>query len=325
MILEQLAGVTREGAILLGRNVAADAHASRQIRAVTHAHADHLLGLERSIRESMFIVATPYTMELMEILGYKIPAEKSLPLGYGKTVEILGERLKLLLARHIVGSAQVLVEGPSYSVGYTSDFKMPGTAPLRDLDVLIVDATYGSPRLQRSWADWQAMAELVRIVESSIQKGPVEIYAYHGKIQEIMAELRIRGIKEPFVTDLRGLKMARVAEKFYGVSLEPISTNGEYPAIYFRHANEFDESRGLGTKILATGWELRAPVVQVREGVYRVGFSDHATFKEIIEYVAEARPKRVIVDASRGTDARFTAKYIERVLGIPAEAQPPEV
>lgn len=322
MIAEQLAGVTREGAILLGKNVMADAHADRQIRVVTHVHADHIRGLERSIRESILIVATTYTMELLEILGYKIPQEKMLSLSYDRPVDLLGERLTLMRARHIVGSAQVLVEGSGYRVGYTSDFKMPGTSPMRDLDVLVIDATYGSPRVQRKWSEWEAMAELVKIVETSIQKGPVEIYAYHGKMQEIMAELRIRGIREPFVTDLKGLRMAKVAERFYQVNLEPISTSAEPFAIYFRHANEFDESKGSATKILATGWELRAPVVRVNDGVYRVGFSDHATFKEILEYVREAKPKSVIVDASRGTDAWYTALYIQKKLGVPAVAQP---
>ncbi|MEN2999604.1 MAG: MBL fold metallo-hydrolase [Acidilobaceae archaeon] len=319
-----IAAVSREGAVLLGRSFAADAHAPRPVRIVTHIHADHIVELERSFRESTLIVATDYTMELLEILERRVPEVKRVSMSYDKPLEILGERVTLLPARHIVGSAQVMVEGEDYRVGYTSDFKMPGTPPMKGLDVLVIDATYGSPRLQRRWSDFEAMAALVGLVEEGLKRGPVEIYAYHGKIQEIMAELRIRKVREPFVTDLKGYKMAKVAERFYEIDLEPLWTSSEEGSSFvsFLHAARFDERRGRGTKILATGWELRAPAVRVRDGVYRVGFSDHATFKDIMEYVKEAMPKRVIVDAYRGTDTKITAKYIERVLGIPAESQP---
>ncbi|MCS7107067.1 MAG: MBL fold metallo-hydrolase [Acidilobaceae archaeon] len=319
-----IAAVSREGAVLLGRNFAVDAHAPRPIRIVTHIHADHIVELERSYRESLLVVATEYTMELLEILGHYAPETKRVQMSYNKPIEMMGEIVTLLPARHIVGSAQVMVEGEEYRVGYTSDFKMPGTPPMERLDVLVIDATYGSPRLQRKWSDFEAMAALLSLVEEGLKYGPVEIYAYHGKIQEIMAELRIRKVREPFVTDLRGYKMAKVAERFYEVDLEPLLTRPEEGSSFvsFVHASRFDERRGKAMKILATGWELRAPVVRVKDGVYRVGFSDHATFKEIIEYVQEAMPKKVIVDAYRGTDTRITAKYIEKALNIPAESQP---
>ena len=77
-----------------------------------------------------------------------------------------------------------------------------------------------------------------------------------------------------------------------------------------------------GIHITLTGWELRAPVVQTGRNTFNVSFSDHATFKEIIEYVREARPRHVVIDGSRGTDTIFTAKYIEKILGIRAIVRP---
>jgi len=71
-----------------------------------------------------------------------------------------------------------------------------------------------------------------------------------------------------------------------------------------------------------TGLERRGVSVQVRENVYNVAFSDHASFWEIVEYVKDARPKEVIVDGSRGFDPAFTAKYLSKVLGIPARVEP---
>ncbi len=317
------AAVTRRGAILLGENFTVDGHSRRPVRVVTHIHSDHTIGLDKSVRESMLIAGTTYTIELLEILGYKVHETKTLPLEYWKQVEIMGEKLALIPSNHIVGSCQVMVEGPDYRVGYTGDFKMPDTPPMRDLDVLVVDATYGSPRLQRRWSDWDAMAALISLIEDLIRKGPVTIYAYHGKIQEIMAELRIRGVREPFIADQKTIKIARVAEKFYNVSLDPLKQPTEYdalkegPAIIFKHANN-KGNYNVGTHIVLTGWELRAPLVKISENLYNVGFSDHATFKEIIEYVREAKPKKVIVDPTRGKDTRITAKYIEKILEIPA-------
>ncbi len=320
MQIQAKAAVSRSGAILLGENFTVDGHYNRPIRVVTHIHSDHIVGLERSLRECMLIIGTDYTMELLDIMGYRIPDVKKLPLSYGKPVNIMGERITLIKSRHIVGSAQVEVEGKDYRVGYTGDFKMPGTPPMTGLDALVIDATYGSPHLQRRWTDWEVMAMLLALVEESLRKGPVVIYGYNGKIQEIMAELRIRGVKDVFVADSKTIMMARVAERFYNISLEPLTVGYEVeePAVIFRHTSEFNNRREPGTRILLTGWELRAPIVKVDENTYKVSFSDHATFKEVIDYVSEARPKRVIVDSTRGQHASITAKYIERILGIPS-------
>jgi Predicted exonuclease of the beta-lactamase fold involved in RNA processing len=316
------AAVSKGGAVLLGENFTVDGHYPRPVRVVTHIHSDHILGLERSVRECMLVTGTSYTMDLLEIMGYRVPESRKLPLDYGKPVEILGERVTLIRSRHIVGSAQVEVEGKGYRVGYTGDFKMPGTPPMTGLDVLVVDATYGSPHLQRRWTDWEVMAMLLSLVEESLKEGPVTIYGYNGKIQEIMAELRIRRVKEAFIADPKTIKMARVAERYYGLSLEPLIAGYEArePAVVFKHTSEFNNRREQGTRILLTGWELRAPVVKVGEKTYKVSFSDHATFKEVIEYVSEAKPKTVIVDPVRGSYASITAKYIERILGIPSSS-----
>ncbi|MDM7275089.1 MAG: MBL fold metallo-hydrolase [Thermoprotei archaeon] len=316
------AGVTRRGAILLGENFTVDGHSRRPVRVVTHIHSDHTIGLDKSVRESMLIAGTTYTIELLEILGYRVHEAKTLPLEYWKPVELVGEKLTLIPSNHIVGSCQVMVEGPDYRVGYTGDFKMPDTPPMTDLDVLVIDATYGSPRLQRRWSDWDAMAALISLIEDSIKKGPVTIYAYHGKIQEIMAELRVRGVKEPFIADRKTIKIARVAEKFYNVNLDPLKHFAEHdegePVIIFKHTNNNKEISSKGIHIVLTGWELRAPLVKITENLYNIGFSDHATFKEIIDYVKESKPKKVIVDSTRGKDTRITAKYIEKILGITA-------
>jgi putative mRNA 3-end processing factor len=94
-------------------------------------------------------------------------------------------------------------------------------------------------------------------------------------------------------------------------------------AIIFIHSSKRRYYSKLpGTHITLTGWEMRSTVVQTGPNHYNVSYSDHATFREIVQYLREARPKIVIVDGSRSSKASLTAKYIERMLGIPAISLP---
>ncbi|MEB3779027.1 MAG: MBL fold metallo-hydrolase [Desulfurococcales archaeon] len=322
-----LADVKSNGAVLLGMDVVADSYWPRIIRVVTHAHSDHLMGINRSIKESLFVVATEVTHRFLDVLGYRVPSEKRLSLDYNKSFSVESEVITLVPSRHIAGSAQVLVESREYRVGYTGDFKLPGTPPLEGLDILVIDATYGSPRLQRRWGEWDALAALINIIEDNIASGPVWLYGYNGKLQEIMVELRRRGVSYPFLADESTLKLARIAAEFYGTDIGEVDLyhgqEVDYSAIIFMHTTRRRYKRRLpGVHVVLTGWEMRAPAVRVDDNVYNVSFSDHASFKEVIEYVEEARPKMLIIDSYRGKDAWFTAKYVERILGIPAIPRP---
>jgi len=319
------ASVTEKGAILLGRNVVADGPAPRLVRVVTHAHSDHIAGLGFNVKRSLFILATPVTHRFLDILGVGVPPAKRLELPYNTPIDVDGETLTLYPARHIAGSAQVMVESGSASYGYTGDFKMPGTAPMEGLDVLVIDATYGSPQLERRWGEWDSISALIEIIERHRSQGPVWIYGYHGKLQEIIVELRRRGVEDDIFTDATTLALARVASEFYGEPLRGVHLMDGGPewGIVLLHTIKFKSYRRRpGVHVVLTGWELQAPARQVADRVYRVAFSDHASFGEIIEYVDSARPGFVVVDAYRSKTARLTAKYIERRLGIRAAAMP---
>ncbi|GAB6147660.1 MBL fold metallo-hydrolase [Stetteria hydrogenophila] len=318
-------GVTEKGAILLGRHFTVDGPAERLVRVVTHAHSDHMVGLGFSVRRSAFVAATPTTHRFLEVLGQGVPPGKRLELPYDKPVEFDGEVLVLKPARHIAGSAQVLVETRDGSYGYTGDFKMPGTPPMKGLDVLVVDATYGSPRLERRWGEWDAISALMEIIEREKRRGPVWIYGYNGKLQEIIVELRRRGLKDDIFTDAQTLALARIAAEFYGEPLGNVrllSHDAEWGIIMVHYSRFSEYRRRPGAHVLLTGWELSAPARKSGGNVYRVSFSDHASFSEIIEYIDEARPGRVVIDAVRSKTAHLTAKYVERRLGIPAQAMP---
>ena len=95
--------------------------------------------------------------------------------------------------------------------------------------------------------------------------------------------------------------------------------------IRFRHYNSWwsTSSNGLSAHILLTGWEFGEPYRWVGKNRLIVSFSDHADFKQLIDYVREARPRRVVVDAYRGgRTAHVFALYLRRKLNIPAVALP---
>lgn len=83
--------VTKSGAILLGDSVACDAHeASRPLRVVTHAHADHLYGLRPSLKGCEKVLMTKATRDLTQTLNESLklkgsPAVKTLE--YGKVLK----------------------------------------------------------------------------------------------------------------------------------------------------------------------------------------------------------------------------------------------
>jgi putative mRNA 3-end processing factor len=75
--------------------------------------------------------------------------------------------------------------------------------------------------------------------------------------------------------------------------------------------------------ILLTGWEFNSPYRRVGLRDWIVSFSDHADFDQLLEYVLDARPRVLVVDAFRGGEAaRIFASYVSREHGIKAHPQP---
>ncbi len=326
--------VTETGAILLGEFISVDGyHPRRKIRVVTHIHEDHIRGLGRSIRESDFIAATPLTLDLLDAMGHKIPPMKRLEMPYNIKVRIEDDILRLLRARHIPGAAEVLVElGNGLTVGYTGDFKLPGTDIMRELDVLVIDATYGLEEYTRPWQEEMEYL-LADIVREGLMQGPVHLYAYNGKVEEVMIILRRFDIDAPFIVSTRTYRLARIMCKhgycinniytYRSKAADEVSREGYY--IRFHHYSSWWRygRNGQGTHILLTGWELREPYRRLSPREWIVSFSDHADFRQLISYVEEARPKMLLVDAYRGGRAAyFFADYVSKRLGIKAVAMP---
>ncbi len=336
-VLGQRSYVSMRGAIILANNIVADGHINGlTARIVTHIHQDHIVDLRRSMREGLLIIGTPLTLDLLAAHGYSIPLNKRLEVSYNTPLRIEDFRVTLYRANHVPGAAEVLVEHPDGTrIAYTGDFKLPGTDILKDIDVLVIDATYGMPSWRRPW---QVEIEylLADIVNEALMTGPVRIFGYNGKIEEVMLLLRRMGVSAPFILPHRKKKAITVLERHgYRVGDYVLSSTSECIEvrrsgwyIEFEHYNRWRRRHSLSrdgrpVNILLTGWEFRSPYRRVGPRDWIVSFSDHADFNQLLEYVEEARPSFLVVDAYRGGEAAHVfASYVAKTMGLRAVAQP---
>lgn len=229
-----------------------------------------------------------------------------------------------------MGSAQVLVENAEGDrVAWTGDFKIDGT-PVLDCDTLVVESTYGSPSCKRSF-DVDVRELLVQMVEARLKKGPVYIFGYHGKLQEVMQILHKAHVTVPYVMPEKVYNISKVCER-HGMQLGclTLSTQKEgkqlldenLPCVAFYHMNSRNRVGLLDERICISGWEFRSPCRRIGEREYVLALSDHSDFDGLIEYVRQAKPKRVITDNHAGGHGEALAKEIKKRLKIPAVAMP---
>jgi putative mRNA 3-end processing factor len=326
--------VTQRGAVLLGDSVACDAFdETRPLRVVTHAHADHLIGLSRSLRSCEKVLMTKATRDLTRVMNGQLALDDGSVeiLDYGETIEYGEERVTFAKANHILGAAQVLVEDADDNrVAYTGDFKLDGTQPLLDCDVLVVEATYGSPSFRRSF-ELDVEELLVSMVEKRLRRGTVYVFGYHGKLQEVMQILHRADVSVPFVMPERVFHVSKVCEQ-HGMQLGCLALStekegkelldGNLPCVAFYHMNSRGSVGLDGSRICVSGWEFHSPCRQIGDKEHLVALSDHSDFNGLIEYVRRCKPKRVVTDNYRVSHGVTLAREISKRLGISAVAMP---
>ncbi len=326
-IASKLLSINRHGGIIAKQYVVVDGHEKTPLRIATHAHSDHLVSFSRSVNSGATIVGTPLTLDWVRAMGYKVPERQLMAVGYGRPIKIGDIEVVLERACHIPGSAQVIIEtNDGLKAVYTSDFKKPLVeTPVIEADILITDATYGNPSYVREFDDYIELI-LADLVRELLSKGPVYIYGYYGKIQEVMGILRREGIDAPFILPHRQYVLARIAER-HGLNLgtylhansseaEDVMRDGWY--IYLTHINSRRRANNLGNHIILSGWEFRRPYRRISKNVWLVAFSDHADFKGLIKYIIEAKPKELIVNNVRSTCGDLFIDYVRKKLSINA-------
>lgn len=252
-------------------------------------------------------------------------------LDYGETLRCEKEQMTFLRADHILGAAQVLVEDAEGArILYTGDFRIVGT-PVVCADVLVMEATYGSPACKR-YFERDVRSVLVSLVERGLKQGTVYVFGYHGKLQEVMQMLHEAGVKAPFVVPERVFHVSKVCER-HGMRIGRLmlSTEKEAKELLERNSScvafyHMGSRRKIGSgrfRVCVSGWEFNSAVREVAENDYRVALSDHSDFDGLIEYVRRCRPRLVITDNFRAGHAKVFAREIRKRFGISAFPLPP--
>jgi putative mRNA 3-end processing factor len=333
LILSIKATITPRGAVLLGKNVACDAFdESKPLRVVTHAHADHMIGLQQSLRNCEKVLMTKPTKDLIDVMMGPLFLMRGFveTLDYGKTIEYEEERITFFRADHILGAAQVLIEDlEGTRIVYTGDFRIDET-PILDADFLVIEATYGSPMCKRSF-EKDVREMLVSLVKKGLNFGPVYIFGYHGKLQEVMEILHEADVKAPFVVPERVFHVSKVCEQ-HGMHLgrlmlaeqreakELLERNA--PCIAFYHMGLRNKVGLDHFRVCVSGWEFNAPCREIAKNEYVIALSDHSDFDGLVEYVRSSKPKLAITDSFRVGHAETLAREIQKRFSISAIALP---
>jgi putative mRNA 3-end processing factor len=333
LILSAKATITSRGAVLLGKHVACDAFdESKPLRVVTHAHADHTVGLQKSLRTCEKVLMTKPTKDLVDVMMGPLFLMGGFvqTLDYARTLQYEEERITLFHSDHILGAAQVLVEDAEGTrIVYTGDFRFDET-PVLDADFLVMEATYGSPSCRRQFGK-DVKELLVSLVKKAVSLGPVYVFGYHGKLQEVMQILHQADVEAPFIVPERVFHVSRVCEQ-HGMRLGHLMLLGgreakellerNSPCIAFHHMGSRNTVGLDRFRVYVSGWEFNTPCRETAENEYIVALSDHSDFDGLMEYVRRSKPKVVITDNYRVGHAETLAKEIQKRISISATAIP---
>ncbi|WP_448582209.1 ligase-associated DNA damage response exonuclease [Thermaurantiacus sp.] len=272
---------------------------------VTHGHSDHA----RAGHGEAW--ATAETLAIMAARGQS-PAIAQ-PLGYGARADFAGVTVSLHPAGHILGSAQIRMEGPDGTViVVTGDYKRspdPTCAPFEPVpcDILVTEATFALPVFRHP----PPATEVARLLETAARNPDrallVGAYAL-GKAQRLAALLRAAGHHAPLY--LHGaMEKLMALYAAHGVQLgdfRPVAgteRDALAGAILLAPPSALADrwSRRLPDPLpaMASGWmRIRARARQ-RGVELPLILSDHADWDELTATIAELRPREVWVTHGR--------------------------
>ena len=269
-----------------------DATRVKDFSFVSHAHTDHATRHRK-------VMATPETLVLLE---HRRGYTQAVTAPFNQPLALADHQVTLFPAGHILGSAQILIEGDR-SLVYTGDFKLHAglcarPAEVRNCDILIMECTFGQP--QYVFPPFQEIVERLQgFIQKTLLEGmtPVVLGYTLGKGQEA---LKIVGqLGYPAVVHDSIYSIARIYEKL-GVEF---GTYEKFPAddlqgkvvvapTYLRRKKLREHLVRFRTVYL-TGWAMD------RNRRFALGvdlvlpLSDHADFNELIEYVRRTEPEKI--------------------------------
>jgi putative mRNA 3-end processing factor len=239
----------------------------------------------------------------------------------------------LLDNAHMLGSVQVAVTLPNgLRCGYSGDFNWPLDDVIQ-VDELVLDCTYGSPKSVRKFTQEEANYQFIELVTKQTKLGPVLIKAHRGTLQRAISCLN--GIvKNPIIATPKLYRDLEVYQR-YGYNLTEVIRSDSEEAKLARSEGRYIEmcsvlERNLtnpenSSSIIISAYmsKMEKTVVQYSEGSFAVALSDHADYVGTLEYVRTTGARKVVTDNTRGGKAVELALALKRELGI--DAQPSQI
>jgi len=268
---------------------------------ITHAHGDHARA-----GSAAYLCADASAPLLARRFGPGVPIESQ---PYGREVTLGRTRVSFHPAGHVLGSAQIRVEGPGGVWVVSGDYKRaadPTCAPFEPVrcDVFVTESTFALP-IYRWDPTADVIADLVAWWDANGERGLTSIvFCYTiGKAQRLLAEIGrvtdrpiwVHGALLPAIEVYRaaGIAMAPtqpLIERPRGTSfagelvLAPLSARG---TPWMRRLGELSDAFASGL--------MRVRGVR-RQRAYDRGFvlSDHADWPALLETIVESGAGRVL-------------------------------
>lgn len=284
---------------------------------ISHAHSDHVNFNRHSI-----VYCSKETLSLIEANYRKV--RKAHAMEFGKKKRFDSFDFSLHNSGHILGSAQILIEGEQ-TIAITSDFKLQDSlvtkkaVPL-NCDTLIIETTFGLPDYEflerelvysemEEWCKKQIERErLVVLAGYSVGKAQ-ELTAFCNHFLGIAPLVHERIYQNNKVYESHNIKLGEYLKLNHNLKESSILIMP--PSLCNSHllqALEFSTKRRV-VSAMATGWNYRNHFNKIFH------LSDHCSFDQLFEYVKQAEPKQVLT--MHGYCTEF-ARAIKRRLRIPA-------
>jgi len=286
---------------------------------ITHAHFDHSKAFRFAEGQKY---STSETCEIIRAVD-RISGDWT-PIDFNQKLEVDGLKVIPHNSGHVLGSALYEVASPNATVVYTGDFNFEDTFTMKaaegvQCDVLIVEATFGSPCFVFPPKEELAYEMSKWAVESALHhRTPVFQADSLGNAQEINCILngftnlpvlthpRISRINS--VYESHGCKLDYIDSK--SKEAEELMSSGEYAYIVPKGSNLSDDGRF--NVALVSGW-----AIWNRDREQAFAYSDHADFPKLLDFIEECSP-RTVLTCFGGRFNHILAKEIRRNLNIEA-------
>ena len=284
---------------------------------ITHGHGDHA-----RFGSSAYLCAAPCAPILARRFG---PDARIESIGYGQAITLGSTTVSFHPAGHVLGSAQIRIEGPEGVWGVSGDYKRaddPTCARFEPVvcDTFVTESTFGLPVYR--WDPTAAViAEIIEWWDDNKRRALTSVlFCYTlGKAQRLLAELArvtdrpvyVHGMMIPMIELYRSAGVAMLPtvpliEKPRGASfagelvLAPLSARG---TPWMRRLGDLSDAFASGL--------MRVRGVK-RQRAFDRGFvlSDHADWPALLSTIAETGASRVLTTHGHAEAlARFLAGH----------------